>query len=82
MIELKPCPFCGGKAEFDQIARGTADNFSAKLDFEIRCKKCGATAPDAYGYIAINLSSNGELNVWHDDKSKAIAAWNRRAREE
>lgn len=82
MTELKPCPFCGGKAEFDQTGYGATDHSSVELRFAIRCKKCGATAPDAYGYIAINLSSNGELNVWHDDKSKAIAAWNRRTREE
>lgn len=80
MDKLKPCPFCGGEAEFDQTAYGrTTDHSSVSLQFEIRCKKCGATAPNAYGYISINLSSNGELNIWHDDKNPAIDAWNRRA---
>ncbi len=31
-IELKPCPFCGGKADF---------NYNAELDPDgIRCMKC------------------------------------------
>lgn len=79
MIELKPCPFCGGEADFIQTAYGTADNSSVRLQFAIRCKKCDASAPNACGYIAINLSSDGELNTWHDDRNPAIAAWNRRA---
>ena len=34
-VELKPCPFCGGKAVlFSSVF------FSA--DAEVRCKKCGA----------------------------------------
>lgn len=79
MTELKPCPFCGGEARIEQTAYGTTDHSSVRLQFAIRCKECGASAPNADGYIAINLSSNGEVNIWHDDRSKAIAAWNRRA---
>ena len=80
--ELKPCPFCGGKAYIEQTGYGTADFSSARLSFAIRCKKCGASAPNANGYIAMKLSSNGELNFWHDDRNPAIAAWNRRANDE
>ena len=82
MQNLKPCPFCGGKANIEQTAYGTADLSSVRLQFAIRCKKCGASAPNAYGYITINLSSNGEFNVWHDDRNPATAAWNRRASDE
>lgn len=80
--KLKPCPFCGGEANVEQTTYGTTDLSSVRLQFAIRCKKCGATAPNANGYIAINLSSNGELNAWHDDRNPAIAAWNRRSIDE
>lgn len=77
--KLKPCPFCGGEANVEQTACGKRDLSSVELRFAICCKKCGASAPNANGYIAMNLSSNGEFNVWHDDRNPAIAAWNRRA---
>lgn len=82
MNKLKSCPFCGGEAYFKQTACGTVDNSSVKLQFSICCKKCDAHAPNAYGYIAINLSPDGELNIWHNDKNSAIDAWNRRAGKE
>lgn len=82
MSELKPCPFCGGKAYFEQRGYGTTDLGSVRLAFSIRCKKCGIFGPGSDGHIAINLSSTGELNVWHDDRKQAIEAWNRRAETE
>lgn len=33
MSEMKPCPFCGGEAEFDSI----------KEYYFVRCKTCGAS---------------------------------------
>ena len=80
-MELKPCPFCGGKAKIEKTSRGTNGD-SCQLSFSIRCVKCGATAPGAYGYISINLAGDGELNLWHDDRSSATEAWNRRLSDE
>lgn len=78
MTELKPCPFCGYEARFYQTSVGVDSN-SAELRFQIRCKKCSAVAPEAYGGICINLNQNGEMNMWHDDRIAAVEAWNRRA---
>ena len=78
MTELKKCPFCGDKAHFEQTRYGT-DNGSVVLGFQIRCIKCGATAPKADGYIAFMLTGLGDINAYHDDRDKACEAWNRRA---
>ena len=82
MDDLKKCPFCGGEARIFQTATGTMDMESCRLSFSVRCVKCGATAPDAYGFIAINLYCNGNINIWHDDRADAIKAWNRRSGEQ
>lgn len=82
MAELKLCPFCGGKAKFNQTKYGTADASSVTLGFRIECKECSATAPKSYGLININLDESGNLNAWQDDREKAISSWNRRAGED
>lgn len=79
MYELKTCPFCGGYAEFQQTAYGTTEGNSVKLSFQVICKKCDATAPKSYGSVNINFSSDGLLNIWHDDREQAVKEWNRRA---
>lgn len=81
MEELKPCPFCGGKAAIKQsgIEIMETNRDSVRVDFSIRCVNCNATAPGAYGYISVNLSRTGDLNVWHDDRASAAETWNRRA---
>ena len=79
MYTLKPCPFCGGDAEFRQTAYGTAEGNSVKLTFRVECKKCSATAPKSYGSVSINFGIEGLLNIWHDDREQAVKEWNRRA---
>lgn len=78
-VELKPCPFCGGKAVFEQRDYGKADRCSVGMQFHIRCKKCGSTVKKTFGSVFIKLSETGELNIWSDDRAEAIEAWNRRA---
>lgn len=80
MIDLKPCPFCGGTAIFKQTSYGTAER-SVRLGFEVACGKCGATEPQGHGEILIKLSETGSLNPWRDCRAKAAVAWNRRAKE-
>ena len=61
--KLKPCPFCGGKAELilcDRIP-------------QIRCSSCLAFM----GWHCKSVSAlRGQLNF--DTKEEAITAWNRR----
>lgn len=64
MIELKPCPFCGGAAELkvkDYAMMGH------KKQAYVRCKVCGTTSD----YFSEDIA--------YCANEKAIKAWNRRA---
>jgi len=67
-MELKPCPFCGGKAKI-QLWWPAAQKANKKTIF-IMCKSCGCKTQTVYQvpYMA-----------WDDCKRYAIEAWNRRA---
>ncbi len=61
--ELKPCPFCGGKASIEQIPSTTWDRFVPHCNSH----KCIAFY---IGYVDEGI---------YDTKTKAINAWNRRS---
>ena len=63
MDELKPCPFCGGEAEVEQIPSAVWDKFVAHC----KSSKCIAFY---IGYCDEGI---------YDTKTKAIEAWNGRA---
>ena len=42
--KLKPCPFCGGEAEFHVIAN-SASHGGASFTFEIVCSECKVSLP-------------------------------------
>ena len=71
--ELKPCPFCGGKASSEgHIRYGRplddawwADGSKITEAFYVNCMSCGA------------VSRSGIVNGYQT-KAEAIAAWNRR----
>lgn len=78
MIELKPCPFCGGEAMFlvkSRTERGITNGYG----FGICCEKCGVTTPKLDYRLELNINSTGEIEVTHDERPLAIEAWNRRA---
>ena len=61
--ELKPCPFCGGKATTSHGVAVTTEHF-----FFVSCEKCHSRTGNAYKW---QYGENYE--------QKAIEAWNRRA---
>lgn len=45
MEKLKPCPFCGGKAEYmEHFVNGDPERF-------ISCSKCDASSPTTSNYV-------------------------------
>ena len=63
--ELKPCPFCGGRAEL--VIDWT--------ECAIVCSSCKASMYDFYVAIGEGMSRRQALNK---AKEQAIQAWNRR----
>lgn len=72
MKELKPCPFCGGKAKLLMKKDNFRDYF-----ISARCEKCGARIGGHYPNL--KLEDEAVLNIINcaDD---AINDWNRRAK--
>ena len=65
MTELKPCPFCGGKAKIYATTTGTCPNHAKHYCY---CGKCFASGKSFSDF------ENDGSSVF-----KAIEAWNRRA---
>ena len=67
MNELKPCPFCGGEAEFktELVGPGFFESTS-KAYIYVRCKECHAETK-AY-----------KESPYYSALEKAIEAWDRR----
>ena len=78
MAELKPCPFCGGKAEFITKTNNSSSTYVG-ISFAIECSKCHARHPEANEIVKFGISNNGEIVTIDDGRGKAIEAWNRRA---
>lgn len=73
---LKPCPFCGGEAEFVTDTSGYK-NDSRMISFHIQCKDCEIEYPKRYE-IKLHLGSHGEIVTDIDERQKALEAWNNR----
>lgn len=75
--ELKPCPFCGGKAALKKV-RGsyktnpTTINDEWKVSCEKECCACGTFQDMIYH------ADNGEIIVKCNGAKEAVEAWNKR----
>ena len=78
--ELKPCPFCGGMANFETEGN-TSNHHKVGFDFKIKCRECGIKSPKRYRVYFI-LGMRGQISTIIDERQKAMDDWNRRANDE
>ena len=67
MTELKPCPFCGGRARLVRFGHQSGTAFD---DWGIECVKCGAMP---WAFSVYQYEDQAEIH------EKCAAKWNRRA---
>lgn len=77
MAELKPCPFCGGKAYIREYAHGHGGNGCFNASYECGCSNCK---------IAFKANSEFSLKNGYpvfsvNGYEKCVEAWNRRITE-
>lgn len=71
MNNLKPCPFCGGKAFLERSHRAFINAETTKVAF-VRCTKCNARSG------RVNLSDYGKTSYSTDANLTVINSWNNR----
>lgn len=76
-IELKPCPFCGGGADF-KTKSNLSSHSEVGFDFTIKCSECDIELPGTYRVTFI-LGTRGQISTIVDEREKATDEWNRRA---
>lgn len=83
MAELKPCPFCGGKASLEHSGIEkcrSRENGDLITNWRVRCPNCGTERKGGVSEYVFALDETLVLKDPHfDGRSKAIEAWNRRA---
>lgn len=76
-IRLKPCPFCGGQAEF-LIKRVYSQAAKHDWEFTVHCTGCGVRLPKDDFRVQVSLNGGGEIVLEPDERQKAADMWNRR----
>lgn len=85
-IELKPCPFCGGKAVLEvesiNFCEGTfPKKYELRVLTVIKCTKCRLPCQEFNAYIDIDAkTAQTEKSIYETEEVKTMTKrWNRRA---
>lgn len=76
-LNLKPCPFCGGKAEF-YVKKHIVSEMKSYWCIGVCCTKCNLILPKLYS-LTLALGTNAEIQAIADERQRAVDDWNRRA---
>lgn len=76
MPELKPCPFCGGRAIYKNTLNTSAHQ-GVGFSYEIKCERCKIKIPNTFK-TEFSLDDNGEIITRSDERAQAAELWNRR----
>lgn len=71
MAELKPCPFCGGKAEI-KLSSSAIAYMGSVYSCHIGCKECGLGLSENF----VDMGLAGEI------EEVLVEAWNRRVNDD
>lgn len=72
MIELKPCPFCGGKAYLERHHRAFINGETSIVTY-VRCTVCNARSGRE------KIADYGRTSRSSEAERKVIEAWNKRS---
>ena len=73
--QLKPCPFCGGKAQLEGSFRAFVNGETTRVAL-VKCTACQARSG------RVPLSDYGKSSHSVEANQKAIDMWNRRVEDE
>ena len=78
MIDLRPCPFCGGKAIFDGDYEPKCFVGSPRMNYRIKCKNCGSSPNKARFYIQAHFCPDLDdcVKATATGRDEAIKVWN------
>lgn len=77
MEQLKPCPFCGGKAKFF-VKNYSLTGTHRGWQFGVYCSQCDIVSARTDYLLDIDFSGDGEIVILQDDRPSALETWNRR----
>lgn len=76
--DLKPCPFCGGEAKYNEAKSYAANNGLHVIWHEIECLKCGANIHDGADFETAVKEWNARHNPAVDKIKAKIKTLDRR----
>lgn len=88
-IELKPCPFCGGKADLitlgicfnENMGATKQERYELRVSVELRCTVCRMSGGNFISYIGIDPETAETRHSVYESVSveRMARRWNRRA---